>query len=55
MSKITDYLAAIGRRGGQTKGKTKVRGDADYYSRIGKQAAKARRAKRKADNQTGGT
>lgn len=43
--KIKDYLAEIGRRGGQTKGKSKVRGDSDYYKRISAKAAQARKAK----------
>ena len=43
---IRDYLASIGRKGGETQGETKVRGDAAYYSRIGKKAARARKAKR---------
>jgi hypothetical protein len=45
-----DYLAAIGAKGGakggKATGKSKVRGDTDYYKRISKKAAAARKAKR---------
>ena len=43
--KVRDYLAAIGSKGGQATGKSKVRGDTDYYKRISKKAAEARRRK----------
>lgn len=36
-------LGRLGGKGG--KGKSKIRGDADYYKRISKKAAKARKAK----------
>jgi hypothetical protein len=45
--KIKDYLASIGSKGGKATGKSKVRGDADYYKRISAKAAKARKAKAK--------
>jgi hypothetical protein len=45
--KIKDYLSQIGSKGGRSgTGEAKVRGDADYYKRISKKAAKARAAKR---------
>lgn len=48
MSKISDYLSEIGRRGGKkggkAKGKRKVRGDSEYYSKL--------RKKRTTPNQT---
>lgn len=42
--KLSDYLAAIGSKGGKTTGPSKVRGDSDYYKRISKKAADARKA-----------
>ena len=36
---VGEYLARIGSKGGKTKGKSKVRGDSDYYSRISKRKA----------------
>jgi hypothetical protein len=51
--KIKDYLASIGSKGGKATGKSKVRGDADYYKRISKKAAAARKAKRASDSGTG--
>lgn len=39
------YLSAIGRKGGETKGKSKVRGDKDYYREIGKKGAEKRYGK----------
>jgi hypothetical protein len=45
--KVRDYLSQIGSKGGRSgTGEAKVRGDADYYKRISKKAAKARAAKR---------
>ena len=41
-----EYLASIGSKGGKACGKSKVRGDADYYRRISQKAAEARKAKR---------
>jgi hypothetical protein len=41
---ISDYLASIGSKGGKATGKSKVRGDTDYYKRISAKAAKARKA-----------
>jgi hypothetical protein len=45
---VKTYLAEIGRRGGAKGGKAsgaaKVRGDAAYYSRIGKKSAASRKA-----------
>jgi len=52
--KIKDYLASIGSKGGKATGKSKVRGDADYYKRISKKAAAARKAKRNADSGSAG-
>jgi hypothetical protein len=48
--KIKDYLASIGSKGGRATGKAKLRGDADYYKRISKKAAAARKAKRASDS-----
>lgn len=48
---LSAYLAAIGKKGGETKGKSKVRGDAEYYKAISAKAAKARKKKRTAANQ----
>jgi len=44
-SNISKYMAEIGRKGGQSKGATKVRGTAEYYQSISKIAAAARKAK----------
>jgi general stress protein YciG len=44
-----EYLASIGSKGGKATGKSKVRGDTDYYKRISAKAAKARKAKRATD------
>lgn len=46
-TELSKHLAAIGKKGGEAKGKTKVRGDAEYYSRIGKKAAAAKAKKAK--------
>lgn len=47
VDKVKDYLAQIGSKGGRSGvGKSKIRGDADYYKRISAKAAKARKAKR---------
>jgi len=43
--RLRDYLASIGSKGGKATGKSKVRGDADYYKRISKKAAEARKRK----------
>ena len=43
-TEIKRYLAAIGAKGGKTTGASKVRGDAAYYKRISRKAAKARKA-----------
>jgi hypothetical protein len=43
---VREYLASIGSQGGKAKGKSKVRGDAEYYKRISQKAAEARKAKR---------
>jgi hypothetical protein len=51
--KVKKYLASIGSKGGKATGKAKVRGDADYYKRISKKAAAARKAKRASDSGTG--
>jgi len=45
---ISEYFAHLGMKGGRATGPAKVRGDADYYSRIGRKAAEAKRAKREA-------
>ena len=43
---IKRYLASIGGKGGKAgTGKSKLRGGADYYKRISKLAAKARKAR----------
>jgi hypothetical protein len=43
--KVNDYLASIGSKGGKATGKAKVRGDAEYYRKISKKAAEARKRK----------
>ena len=49
MSQKDPAAVSLGTRGGKAgTGKAKVRGDSDYYKRISKKAAKAR--KRKADS-----
>ena len=50
-AEIKRYLASIGGKGGKAgTGKSKIRGGADYYKRISKLAAKARKARQ---NQAG--
>jgi hypothetical protein len=44
--KVREYLASLGKKGGETTGKSKVRGDSAYYKRISAKAAAARKAKR---------
>ena len=45
-AEIKHYLASIGRKGGKAgTGASKRRGGTDYYERISKLAAKARKAK----------
>ncbi len=46
---VRDYLSRIGAKGGAATGKSKSRGDAEYYRRISAKAAKARAKKRKAE------
>lgn len=48
MSAYPKWLRDAASRGGKVTGTSKVRGDADYYKRISKKAAQAR--KRKAAN-----
>lgn len=48
---LREHLARLGKKGGETKGKSKVRGDSEYYKRISAKAAKARKAKKSASNQ----
>lgn len=48
---LREHLARLGKKGGETTGKSKVRGDSDYYKRISAKAAKARKAKKSAANQ----
>jgi hypothetical protein len=51
--KIKDYLSQIGSKGGRSgRGASKVRGDTDYYKRISKKAAAARK-KKASDSGTG--
>lgn len=50
---VKAYLAKIGSKGGKAGGKSKVRGDADYYKRISAKAAKARAAKKRATDEAG--
>jgi hypothetical protein len=51
--KIKDYLSQIGSKGGRSgQGASKVRGDTDYYKRISKKAAAARK-KKASDSGTG--
>lgn len=46
-AEIKRYLANIGGKGGKAgTGKSKLRGGTDYYKRISKLAAKARKARR---------
>ncbi len=50
---IKRYLASIGGKGGKAgTGKSKLRGGTDYYKRISKLAAKARKARQSAANKT---
>ena len=44
---ISDYLASIGKKGGQATGKTKRRGNAAYYRELAEKSAQARREKAK--------
>ena len=46
-STITDYLASIGKKGGQATGKTKCRGTAAYYRELAQKSAEVRREKAK--------
>lgn len=47
VEEIKRYLASIGRKGGKAgKGRSKLRGGPEYYERISKLAAKARKARR---------
>ena len=46
MSQVSKYLATIGAKGGKATGKVKARGDADYYRKLAKKSAKARKARR---------
>jgi hypothetical protein len=46
-SKISEYLASIGKKGGEAKGPSKARGDADYYKKLAAKAAAARKKKAK--------
>ena len=48
---LREHLARLGNKGGEAKGKSKVRGDSEYYKRISAKAAKARKAKKSAANQ----
>ena len=52
-SGVREYLSKIGakggKKGGKTTGQSKVRGDREYYQRIGQKAAAARKAKRLTD------
>ncbi len=41
-----EYLVSIGSKGGKATGKSKVRGNSEYYKAISKKAAAARKAKR---------
>jgi hypothetical protein len=47
-SEIRDYLAAIGKKGGQAKGASKKRGSWVYYRQLAAKSAAARRAKAQA-------
>jgi len=40
-SAIQKYLAAIGRKGGQAKGKRKARGDSAYYAELARKRKKS--------------
>jgi hypothetical protein len=50
---LKEHLRKAGSKGGKAAGQSKVRGDTDYYKRISKKAAAARKAKRNADSGTG--
>lgn len=41
---ISAYMSKLGKKGGRTKGLVKLRGDADYYQRIGRLGVEAKRA-----------
>jgi hypothetical protein len=43
---IREFLRQIGAKGGKTKGKSKLRGDASYYSRIGKISARNKKKRK---------
>lgn len=45
-SAVTKYLSTLGKKGGSTKGKSKVRGDSEYYRKL----AAARKSKTKPFN-----
>ena len=47
MSQVSKYLAEIGSKGGKAKGKSKLRGDTEYYRSISSLAAKARKKRAK--------
>jgi hypothetical protein len=44
---VSDYMASIGKKGGEAKGDSKLRGDPEYYKRISALAAIARAKKRR--------
>jgi general stress protein YciG len=49
MSKVREYLAEIGRRGGQAKGPRKARSP-EQYREMAKKSAQVRKAKRASDS-----
>jgi hypothetical protein len=55
MSEYPKWLRAAASKGGKATGAAKVRGDAAYYKRISKKAAKARKAKSPNDEASNGT
>ncbi len=40
---LKSYFARMGRKGGKTTGACKVRGDSEYYRKLGRKSATARR------------
>lgn len=48
MNDVTDYLKAIGSKGGKAKGEKKRRGGSAYYAELSAKAAKARARKKAA-------
>jgi hypothetical protein len=48
---VREFLARIGKKGGEAEGASKVRGSPEYYKALSAKAAKARAKKRKGREQ----